>query len=82
VALKEITDEGVVMTHKTGKKITLKGDNVILALGFAPNTDMQKALAGKGLQVIPLGDCVSPRKIHDAIYEGHIVGRMIGSSIA
>ena len=69
--LDEVTDEGIIATDRNdGSKKTIKGDTVVLALGFEPVTEMYEALKGKVPELCAVGDCVEPRKIWDAIHEG------------
>jgi 2,4-dienoyl-CoA reductase-like NADH-dependent reductase (Old Yellow Enzyme family)/thioredoxin reductase len=69
--LEEVTDEGVIATDRNdGTKKTIKGDTVVLALGFEPITDLYEALKDKVPELYAVGDCVEPRKIWDAIHEG------------
>jgi len=77
VSLKEITDDGVIMTYKTGKEVAIAGESVIIAMGFTPDDQLVQELTVKGANAIPLGDCVQVRGIHEAIYEGHVAGRRV-----
>ncbi len=77
--LQEVTDDGVVMLDlaKLGEKSKIKGDNVIIMGGLQPDTALYQALKDKGLAVYAIGDCVQPRGVHEAIYEGHLAARSI-----
>ena len=46
-------------------------DNVILALGYRPQNELCRELAAADIAFIPLGDCVRPGKIMDAIHAAH-----------
>jgi 2,4-dienoyl-CoA reductase-like NADH-dependent reductase (Old Yellow Enzyme family)/thioredoxin reductase len=71
--LAEITDNGVIISDKSGAKSEIKGDSVVLATGFTPNRKLFDELAQlEGLEVYAVGDCVEPRKIFDAIHEGYL----------
>lgn len=39
--------------------------------------EIYRSLKGKIHKIYAIGDCVAPRKVQDAIREGHRVGRMI-----
>ncbi|HSB07478.1 MAG TPA: FAD-dependent oxidoreductase [Thermodesulfobacteriota bacterium] len=77
--LQEVTDDGVVMLDlaRLGEKVKIRGDNVIIMGGFQPDAALYQALKNKGLAVYAIGDCVQPRGIHEAIYEGHLTARSI-----
>ena len=46
-------------------------DSIILALGYRPENSLCRELAAAGLPFIPLGDCVRPGKIMDAVHAAH-----------
>ena len=52
-------------------------DTVVLAMGQAVDDDLYFALKGKVRELHRVGDCVAPRKVDMAIWEGHKVGREI-----
>jgi pyruvate/2-oxoglutarate dehydrogenase complex dihydrolipoamide dehydrogenase (E3) component len=52
-------------------------DNVVLAMGQSVDDDLYFALKGKVKELHRIGDCVAPRKVDMAIWEGHEVGRTI-----
>lgn len=57
------------------KKWEREVDSVVLVMGKRPNQTLYAALKGKVKELHRVGDCVTPRKITDAIYEGNILGR-------
>lgn len=77
--LYEITDDGVIMQNIAHgfQKQTIPCDHVVIVAGFKPNRALVDELLNAGHTVIPVGDCVSARKIHDAIYEGHLAARSV-----
>ena len=79
MVLHEVTDEGVVMQDSARgfAKEAIACDNAIIVAGFTPNRDLADQLTQKGYRVISVGDCVSARMIHDAVYEGHLAARSI-----
>ena len=52
-------------------------DNVVLVMGKQPNDALYVELKGKVREIYRVGDCVAPRRITDAIYEGNLVGRKL-----
>jgi len=73
----EITDGGVVCKGKEGNRFEIPADTVILAVGLKPNRGLYESLVGKSREVYEIGDCKSPRKIGDAIWEGCMVANNI-----
>ncbi len=72
-----ITDEGVTIADKSGNRSVLKADTVVLALGLEPDRRLFEALEGKLPEVYAIGDCVEPRKVINAIWEGFRLARLI-----
>ncbi len=52
-------------------------DSVVLAIGQEVDDGLYKALKGKVKELHRVGDCVAPRKVDMAIWDGHKVGREI-----
>jgi 2,4-dienoyl-CoA reductase-like NADH-dependent reductase (Old Yellow Enzyme family)/thioredoxin reductase len=77
VEYQEITDAGVVIKTATGEKKVIEADTVVLAAGSTPNNDLVEALRGKVDRLIPVGDCVEPRSIMEAVEEGFKAGLAI-----
>jgi NADPH-dependent 2,4-dienoyl-CoA reductase/sulfur reductase-like enzyme len=76
VELEKITDKGVIVRDKPGTRGEIEGDTVVLAGGFAPERKLVEELRDiHGLEVHAIGDCVEPRRIHDAIHEGFFTAR-------
>jgi 2-enoate reductase len=74
--ISEVKDNGVVCSNKSGKRL-VEADTVVLALGMKSKAELMKALEGKGLETYTIGDCVEPRNIKDAIWEGFRTARLI-----
>jgi NADPH-dependent 2,4-dienoyl-CoA reductase/sulfur reductase-like enzyme len=68
--IEEITDSGVVVTDKEGKRRIIEADSVVLATGGTPNKELVEALKGRALKVYTAGDCVEVGKIMNAIASG------------
>ncbi|MCF6155686.1 MAG: FAD-binding protein [Candidatus Brocadia sp.] len=61
---------GGVIYEKNGEEHFIKADTVIIAVGYSPNTDLQKQLEGKFPETYFIGDCVKVRTALEAIHEG------------
>ena len=73
----EITDDSVTLVDKDGKRSKLANDTVVLALGLKSNRELEEALGDKVPETYVIGDCVEPRKVMDAIWEGFRLGRLV-----
>lgn len=78
-AVKEIKDRKVVIHNVfTKNEEEIDGiDTVVIAAGNRSNNQMYRALKGKVKELYAIGDCVSPRKVNDAMIEGNRVGRLV-----
>jgi hypothetical protein len=52
-------------------------DSLVLAMGQQVEDDLYFSLKGKVRELYRIGDCVAPRKVDMAIWEGHKLGREI-----
>jgi thioredoxin reductase len=52
-------------------------DSLVLAMGQQVEDDLYFSLKGKVKELYRIGDCVAPRKVDMAIWEGHKLGREI-----
>lgn len=76
--LDSVLDTGAMVIDKNGNQQEIKADNVVLATGFVPQTDLKEQLAKDSkLEVYAVGDCVSPRMIYDAVHEAYLIARKI-----
>jgi 2,4-dienoyl-CoA reductase-like NADH-dependent reductase (Old Yellow Enzyme family)/thioredoxin reductase len=76
--LESVADDGIVVVDRFGVRTTLAVDTVVLAAGFRPNRDLVDSLREDSrLQVFEAGDCVRPRKIFDAIHDGHLAAKLL-----
>ncbi len=66
----EITDRGVDIVDKDGKKISLEADDIVIACGSVADKALFESLKGKVPEVYEVGDCAIARRIHEAVYEG------------
>jgi 2-enoate reductase len=73
----EITDEGAITADKNGNKRNLEAVSVVLALGLKSKEDLSSALKDKVPEVYTVGDCVKPRMVINAIWDGFHIARRI-----
>jgi 2,4-dienoyl-CoA reductase (NADPH2) len=73
----KITDQGVAITTRKGKKETLEADTIVPTAPLDKNTALFKSLKGKVREVYAIGDCKEPRLIVDAIADGWRIGNKI-----
>jgi 2,4-dienoyl-CoA reductase-like NADH-dependent reductase (Old Yellow Enzyme family)/thioredoxin reductase len=70
--LESISKDGIITTvDKHGVKRRFKVDNVVLALGFTRDDELINKYKEACDEVYVIGDATEPRKIFDAIHEGH-----------
>jgi 2-enoate reductase len=75
-----VNDTGVTVADRLGKRSSIPADSVVLAAGFKPNRELIGGLRlDPSIRVFEAGDCVSPRKILDAIHEGHLAAKLVDS---
>jgi 2,4-dienoyl-CoA reductase (NADPH2) len=75
VKYEEITDKGLTITTKEGKKQTIEADTIVTALPLLPNTELLEELDGIAPEVYAIGDCKDPHLIVDAIADGSRIAR-------
>jgi pyruvate/2-oxoglutarate dehydrogenase complex dihydrolipoamide dehydrogenase (E3) component len=75
--LEAITEKGAITVDHLGNKKEFEADQVILALGLSPQRDLAAALKDEDMEVFEVGDALKPRKIFDAIHEGHVAVRYL-----
>ncbi|MBI4330741.1 MAG: FAD-dependent oxidoreductase [Chloroflexi bacterium] len=73
----EITDKGVIAMDRQWQKHPIEVDTVVLARGYTPNRTLHEALKGQATEIHSIGDCVKPRNIRAAVFEGAYIGRQI-----
>lgn len=74
----EMTGKHVICINKD-KEIEYKGDAVVCALGLKPRRALLDELRStlKNVEIIPVGDVNSPRKIMQAVHEGFHAARRV-----
>jgi pyruvate/2-oxoglutarate dehydrogenase complex dihydrolipoamide dehydrogenase (E3) component len=76
--LESISANKMVLIDKFGARSEMTADTIVLASGFRPNRDLIDQLKSDSDQkVLEVGDCMSPRKIFDAIHEGHLAAKLL-----
>ena len=73
----EITEKGLTITTKEGKRQTLEADTIVTAMPLQPSTELLKKLEGSAPEVYAIGDCKEPNMIIDAISDGSRIARAI-----
>jgi 2,4-dienoyl-CoA reductase (NADPH2) len=73
----EITNKGLSIIDRDGKKRLLEADTIVPALPLTPNRSLAASLKGKVPEVYEVGDCVAPSVIADAIGTGLGAARTI-----
>jgi len=76
-SLLEVTDNGVIVINKSFEKSNINCDTVVLALGMKPENELYKSLLYECEEIYKIGDCKQPRKIHDAVWDGWVIGSTI-----
>ena len=73
----EITNKGIIIATKGGKKKTLDADSIVPTAPLESNNSLLKGLEEVVSEVYAIGDCKEPRLIVDAIADGWRVGNAI-----
>jgi len=71
---REITEKGMAIIDREGKRISLEADDVVIAAGSVPDKSLLEAIRGKVAEVYEVGDCVEARRLQEAVVEGAEVG--------
>jgi len=61
-----------------GAERSLEADTVILSMMRRSDDSLHRSLTARGIAATRIGDCLAPREVDDAIYEGFAEGRRIG----
>jgi 2,4-dienoyl-CoA reductase-like NADH-dependent reductase (Old Yellow Enzyme family)/thioredoxin reductase len=76
--LESVSKKKITLVDRYGARTEMTADTIVLACGFKPDRSLMDSLHGEAkLQVFEVGDCVSPRKIYDAIHEGHLAAKLL-----
>jgi 2,4-dienoyl-CoA reductase-like NADH-dependent reductase (Old Yellow Enzyme family)/thioredoxin reductase len=60
----------ITVAGPDGGERVIEGDSIFYAAGLKPKTDLVDALRGAANWFVPVGDCVRPRRVKEAVYEG------------
>ena len=74
--LLEVCKEGAIV-DANGSRRELQADSIVLALGFEPESSLWDELEGTVPEIFLIGDCVKPRRILNAMWEGFHTARLI-----
>ncbi|RLG94360.1 NADH oxidase [Candidatus Bathyarchaeota archaeon] len=74
VDVEKIEVDGVIIS-KGGETTKIPAEWIVLARGLIPSSSIIKELDGYEIHLI--GDCLKPRRIYHAIFEGFTVARLI-----
>lgn len=67
----EVTEGGVLYRDKNGEEQFIRADNVLYATGMKPEAEeVEKLRTCNCARFVAVGDCVRPRQIKQAVYEG------------
>ena len=72
--LVRILDNGVQISGNDGAEISIEADRVVMAVGNRPDNRLYQQIALSGYEIHRIGDCIEPRSIKQAIYEGTVAG--------
>jgi len=73
-----ITESGVDVANQQGEHVSLTADTLVIARGMKPtHGELAEILGDKVPEVYPIGDCVRPRVVLNAIWEGYRTARLI-----
>ena len=65
-------EEGAVVAQGPNGREEIAADSVVAAFGVLPATELTEALRQRyGARVHPVGDCVKPRKVGDAVNDAY-----------
>jgi len=73
----EITEQGLVITTREGKKTALEADTIVVALPLLPDTNTTKSLEGNAGETYTIGDSREPQMMAQAVADGARIGFMI-----
>ncbi|MDO5423164.1 MAG: FAD-dependent oxidoreductase [Eubacteriales bacterium] len=69
-----VTPEGVEAENEKGDGMVIPADHVVCAVGMRPRRKLAESFLELGYDVSMAGDCLSPRRINEAVHEGFFAG--------
>lgn len=73
----EVSGDGVILGTSGWQKEILAADFIVVARGMEPQLDLSAALEKVVSDLYQAGDCVDPRGVTEAVYEGFLAGNEI-----
>jgi len=73
----EIREEGVLISDRHGQRSLLAADLIILAVGLKAGETGFDEIKSQIPEVYAIGDCVAPRRVINAIWEGFRLARLV-----
>jgi 2,4-dienoyl-CoA reductase-like NADH-dependent reductase (Old Yellow Enzyme family)/NADPH-dependent 2,4-dienoyl-CoA reductase/sulfur reductase-like enzyme len=73
----EITDEGVKAMDGKGKDTLIEADTIVVAVGYKARSGMVDSLRTTAPEFMAIGDCVSPKKVLQAVRTGFDAGMAV-----
>jgi 2-enoate reductase len=71
-----LIEDGYVVVETNGEHSKIECDEVMLALGFKPNFELEQKLAGE-VRVVTIGDANKAGKVIDAVWAGYAAAASI-----
>lgn len=68
--VKKIEEDAVIVEAKDGEKKLAPVDQVVVAIGVTPRSELKEMLEKKGIRHFVVGDAVAPRRIIEATTDG------------
>ena len=69
----DLTADGVKAVNRESRKVRLKADTIVFAVGARAKDELARNLKGRVKELHIIGDAQQPRRIRDAISEGYVV---------
>ncbi|WP_138314759.1 FAD-dependent oxidoreductase [Enterococcus faecium] len=69
----EVNETAMIVSDEKGIEQKISYDNIIVCTGMRPKQQLAETFFGIASDTSMIGDCVQPRKIMEAIFEGHNV---------
>ncbi len=71
------TEVSAINVYTNEMKVFSGFDTIVIAMGNEVDDSLYFALKGNVKELYRIGDCVAPRKVDMAIYEGYLAGRKV-----
>jgi pyruvate/2-oxoglutarate dehydrogenase complex dihydrolipoamide dehydrogenase (E3) component len=67
----KIIDSGLIATDRDGREMLFDADNIVVAAGLKPRSDVVERLRGAVLEFRAIGDCTKPGNVLTAVRSGY-----------